>query len=130
MSRTLISGATGKNLAFSSGNWECIILGRVAALMKTKHYIIDESCKRMCDEIDRENNRPKKPWWFYANQPYRLDGPACREFAEALINVTDKVVAKIHPHTHTFIGTPTELKETIVWQGKRYAKLKKGYTAV
>lgn len=130
MSRTLLSGSTGKLLSFPSGNWECIILGRVAALMKTKHYEISRSARDMINRTDRENNQPKKPWWFFANQPYHLDGPACREFANALINVTDKVVAKIHPHTHTFVGTPAELKEAIVWQGKRYARLKQGYTSV
>jgi hypothetical protein len=129
MSRTLFSGSTGKPLSFPSGNWECIILGRVAALMKTKHYIVNKTARWHIMKTDRENKRPRKPWWYFVDQPYQLDGPACREFANALINVTDKVVAKIHPHTHTFIGTPAELKEAIVWQGKRYAKLKQGYTS-
>jgi hypothetical protein len=70
-------------------------------------------------------NKDKK--WLAASQAYDLDGPACKEFAEALINVTDEVIATIHPETRTFIGTPEELKEAVVWQGKQYRKLKKGY---
>lgn len=130
MSRTLVSGATGRLLSWPSGNWECDILGRVACLMGTPHYYDRAQpgtfgAWAWKEFFELPENKDKK--WLAASQAYDLDGPACKEFAEALINVTDEVIATIHPETRTFIGTPEELKEAVVWQGKQYRKLKKGY---
>lgn len=98
--------------------------------MGTPHYYENKMGKRVMDRIDRENGRPTKPDWYFSEQPYELDGEKCREFAEALIGVTDEVIATIHPETFAFEGTPAELKAAVIWQGRMYRKLKQGYSSV
>ncbi len=117
MSRTTLSGQTGKPLFGLSGNAECIFLGRVACLMGAKYHKLNYI------EEPGEN----LPHWFYCTQAYDLNKEECKEFAAALINVTDEVIDTIYPVTYTFVGTKQELKATIIWYGKYFARLKNGY---
>jgi hypothetical protein len=117
LNRTVVRRATGRRLLWASGDWECLILGRVARLMGTPHFLLAECGRGLVDQIDKRVGRKPKPDWFFSDQPYELDGSACKEFAEALINVTDEVIATIHPwiHTQEFKGSPEELKAAVIW---------------
>lgn len=127
MSTTAVSNATGRLLSWPSGNWERPILGRVTSLMGTPHYYFSKYSILDWEDWFKAHPEHADKKWLMHEQAYALDGKACKEFALSLINVTDDVINLIHPFTHTFIGSPQELKENVVWEGKRYIRLKKGY---
>lgn len=127
MSRTTVSGQTGRLLHGLSGNWECMMLGRAAALMGTKHYY--DMGRKWEDEADRKAGREVMPWWFYYTQAYSLDGPACKEFAQALLNVTDEALDAMLPYMRTEY-TKDELRKQLKDFGRYFARLKNGYKAL
>lgn len=129
MNRTTLSGQTGRVLNGLSGNWETKIIGRIAHISLGKYFYVNENIKTIHDTRAGLDGQPIKPDWYWADQAYSLDGPSCRELADALINVTDEQIATIRPETHSFVGTSEELKHAIRYLGRYFKRLKNGYKA-
>lgn len=126
MSRTLVSGKTGKVLFGISGNFECPILGRTAYLMGLHDIFTEENGGILHLQIDELE---KEKIWLKYTQPYSLNAIDCQRFAHALSNVTDDIIDQLLPDIYPEISK-SGLKQIIQYYGHYYKRLKNGYNSV